>query len=257
MPNLLQIKDLREKYKSNKDVSDKSIKLLTESFNSRPSDIKAYFQQQSVDPKIIQYFENQKSSDVVLLFIDITDFSKKCLKMNAVTLSRYLDDYYDIVIPIIYSHGGEVEKIIGDGIVCLFGEPFLTGAQSTFFQNSESCAKDIIAELKDTDKEVKIALHEGTIMYYKNKTQNYPEYTMIGQPLTELFRLESESQNNAINFYSPTSYDNMHCTSGLNAHPGTNITTAFSSWNKSNPISITLKGVTYSLMKTLTCTSKI
>ena len=44
-------------------------------------------------------------------------------------------------------------------------------------------------------------MHCGTINYFKNKTGLYHEFTMIGKPLTELFRLESVSIDERINYY--------------------------------------------------------
>ena len=50
----------------------------------------------------------------------------------------------------------------------------------------------------------KVAIHSGTINYFKNKTGLYKEFTLIGKPLTELFRLESISIDQRINYYDET-----------------------------------------------------
>lgn len=258
MPNLKQIESLRNKYNvrslSNSKVNTRQIKALNENFNRPVQQIKSFFSIQGLDSHIIEYLEGQKNAEVILLFIDITDFSKKCENLSNNDLSLFLDDYYDKVIPIIYNHGGEIEKIIGDGIICLFGEPFLSGCKESLFEKADQCAKDIIIKLKGTTKEVKIALHDGKIMYYKNKSSDYSEYTMIGKPMTELFRLESVSENNSINFFHICSYDKMEISkegvykvSDSNQH---------SYWTKSGLINIELKGVSWSYLKKFTCTYK-
>lgn len=201
MPNINQIRAFREKYAVKNSVSKTELKLLAENFNQSIGQIKNQFSRSGIDQAIIDYFESQKSAQVILLFIDITDFSTKCNSYTNSRLSSYLDEYYEKVIATIYRHGGEIEKIIGDGIICIFGQPFLKDSKSDLFTKADACAKDIIMDLKESDMEVKVAMHDGNIMYYKNKTENYPEYTMIGKPLTELFRLETVSENNAINYY--------------------------------------------------------
>ncbi len=258
MPNLKQIEALRNKYNvtsvSRSNINLRHIKALNESFNKSSYEIKSFFSSQGLDKHIIEYFEEQKSSNVILLFIDITDFSKRCENLTNSQLSTYLDNYYDEVIPIIYRHGGEIEKIIGDGIICLFGEPFLTDSKKELFKKADQCAKDIIIELKGTNREVKIALNDGNIMYYKNKSANYPEYTMIGKPMTELFRLESVSENNSINFFHICDYDEMEISqegvyklSTSNQH---------SYWKKSDSLKVELKGVDWSFIKKFSCTYK-
>lgn len=254
MPNLQQISSLRKRFNAKNNVSTQEIRLLTENFNNSYYQIKNSFTSAGRNDNILKYFETQQNANIVLLFIDITGFSNKCKTFTSNKLSTYLDKYYDIVIDIIYKHGGEIEKIIGDGIICLFGQPFLNDSKNVLFQKADTCAKDIIIYLKESEMEVKIAMHDGDIMYYKNKTDNYPEYTMIGKPITELFRLESVSENNSINFYHTSIYDSMDCCKvGVYKFSSNN---THSYWNKSNLIKVDLKGVDYSYIKQFSCTYK-
>ena len=258
MPNLKQIESFRSKYSTEKltesRVNLRQIKALNENFNKSSYQIKSFFSIQGIDDHILEFLEEQKSANVVLLFIDITDFSKKCENLTNSQLSLYLDDYYDKVIPIIYNYGGEIEKIIGDGIICLFGEPFLTSSKDGLFKKADQCAKDIIVKLKGTEKEVKIALNDGNIMYYKNKTSDYSEYTMIGKPMTELFRIESVSENNTINFFHISDYDKKEYTKDGVYRIGNS--TQHSYWKKSDLINVKLKGVNWSFIKRFKCTYK-
>lgn len=98
---------------------------------------------------------------------------------------------------------------MGDGIICVFGPPFIKGGIMSYIAKAEICALEIINKFKGTDKEVKVALHNGKITYYKTPGIDYQEYTMIGKPITELFRLESVSKTNAINYYDKGLYSNM------------------------------------------------
>jgi class 3 adenylate cyclase len=146
---------------------------------------------------------------VALLFIDITSFSKTIAKFNNDQVKTFLDDYYARIIPLIYKHGGEIEKLMGDGIICLFGRPFLDMDNPFYVYRAEECAEEVIKEFYGTNKNVKVAIHQGTVNYYKVPGEHYGEYTIIGQPITDLYRLESVSKPNAINFYSTSSYDKL------------------------------------------------
>lgn len=147
---------------------------------------------------------------MVLLFIDITNFSSRTSKLSPEEITDILDGYYNDLFPIIYKHGGEIEKIMGDGVICIFGKPFLNTNDSVEkYNKAQSCARDIIVKFKGTDNSVKIAFHNGEVMYYKTPTSLYEEYTMIGKALTELYRLESISVDNSINFFADSYYDQL------------------------------------------------
>lgn len=217
MPNLQQLINLKNRY-GNSNLSNlrkQDAELLIESFD--PKKIEKGFENVKLtlhsknfsfpDFKAsgyIEYFLQRKRANVVLLFIDITGFSKKFSNKSSDELVKYLDSYYSKVIPIICEHGGEIEKIMGDGIICIFGEPFLQEDVNTLHAHADSCSRAIVSQLFNTDYSVKIALHYGEIMYYQNPSDSYYEYTMIGNAITEVFRLESIAKPNSISFFTDT-----------------------------------------------------
>lgn len=201
--NYLEAKELRRKVSSlkRKDVLNEAIETKLFSFLNESLNLK--------EPELIKYFENAKEEDVVLLFIDITSFSRTIQGWGNKKLKYYLDEYYSRVIPIIYSNNGQIEKLMGDGIICVFGPPFINSNDNQYIYSAELCAEEVIKEFHDSDMNVKVAIHKGKINYYKVPGDDYAEYTMIGSPITELFRLESISKPNAINFFDDSPYDKL------------------------------------------------
>lgn len=192
MANLEQIKKLNLRYSKTSDISR-----TTKSFS-----LGGTINFRELGGTYHDYFENGKESKVVLLFIDICNFSTKFKDLKGTDLAQYFDDYYDLVIPIIYEYGGEIDKIIGDGIICMFGKPFLNETFENCLIAADKCAKKIIKNTYNSSNyESKIAFHYGYINFFRNKSGLYEEFTMIGKPLTELFRLESISENNRINYF--------------------------------------------------------
>lgn len=231
MPNLQQIIALRRKYAPLQEISD--------SFNIQTKELGDYLEFQELEkafsvehiqplfehvPKtkffaitakkqtsnIVDYFEKQEKVHVVLLAVDITHFSSKTNSDSPQEVTERLDNYYRELMPIIYKHGGEIEKIMGDGIICIFGKPFLNFSDYKIkYRKAEECAREIINHFKNSPNEVKIALHDGPVIYYKTPTEYYEEYTMIGNTLTELYRLESVSMPNSINYYANSYYSRL------------------------------------------------
>ena len=225
MPNLEQIISFREEYGIGRQK-------ITDSFDSKL--LKQYIQAErlrelhalenngrldervvtfSADinnkPEIVKYYERQAKAWVSLLFFDITDFSTLTQNMSPGEITSFLDSYYKKLIPIIYQNGGEIEKTMGDGIICLFGAPFLTGTQTEILKKAEDCARCALHQFQNENYKIKVAFHCGEIMYYKTPTKHYKEYTMIGKAITELYRLESVSMDNSINFFKYSMYGRL------------------------------------------------
>ena len=203
MANLELIKKLNQKYnkKSPFTLSTKSFS-LNESFDTRNIEASIQNNIRALGSNYTVYFDEGKDADVVLLFIDICDFSTRFGHLDGKQISQYFDEYYDMIIPIVYKYGGEIDKVIGDGIICLFGQPFLQMTLQECIKEADKCAKEIIVETYNSSRfESKIAFQYGTINYFKNKSGFYNELTVVGKPLTELFRLESISDNKRINYF--------------------------------------------------------
>lgn len=226
MPNLKQILALKKQYSElNEDeiktqnyleareLKSRLNKLRRVDFLNESDDTKLFsFLNEAInleESTLIQYFENAKEVEVVLLFIDITAFSKTIKGWENKKLKTFLDNYYRKVIPIIYKNKGQIEKLMGDGIVCVFGPPFINSQNYNYVFHAEQCAEDVIKEFYNTNMSVKVAIHKGRINYYKVPGDDYAEYTMIGNTITELFRLESISISNSINFYGNSNYDKL------------------------------------------------
>ncbi|KAB7726472.1 hypothetical protein F5984_24445 [Rudanella paleaurantiibacter] len=210
MPNLAHVQALHKRYKPQSEIAklgDVSSFLLKESLN--PDRLEKAFLTISnrLGPEFETYFDMGSDADVALLFIDICSFSTRYAQLSSEDLSTFLDAYYERLIPIIYEHGGEIDRIMGDGIIAIFGPPFLKPTTSNAIIKALACSLKTIVLTTNTKFFSKIALHAGKIRYYRNKSTQYPEYTIIGKPVTELYRLESISCDNSITYYSGSLVD--------------------------------------------------
>ncbi|MBW8687255.1 adenylate/guanylate cyclase domain-containing protein [Chitinophaga rhizophila] len=202
MANLEMIRQMRLKYdykfRTDADNSIEYGQLTRKDYFEKAFDTRAF---QNIQGDYEKYFLSGAETNVSLLFIDVCNFSIMSKDWPGDSIGRYFDRYYGLIIPIIYKYGGEIDKIMGDGIIAVFGQPFINASPTQCFEQANNCAKQIIFNTRQSDYVSKVAFHNGKIKYFKNKSTFYNEYTIIGQPLTELFRLESVSVDNAINFY--------------------------------------------------------
>ena len=60
------------------------------------------------------------SSEMTVLFSDIRSFTSLSEGMNPQENFEFVNDYLQVVTPVIYQHGGFVDKYIGDAVMALF-----------------------------------------------------------------------------------------------------------------------------------------
>lgn len=155
--------------------------------------------------KYLDLIRQSKGEQMVLMFVDITDFSTKMKNQASNEIREYLDEYYQLTLNIIAKYNGTVFQIIGDGILCFWGEPFSKEGPVENRKQAICCGKELIQETysgySKGKYESKVALHEGKVFYHEIESSGHSEFTLTGTPITELFRLESVSKSNAINYF--------------------------------------------------------
>lgn len=218
MANLETIKQLNTRFGKSSPISaiETFSPNLLENFNISLKSDRDHLQKAldnigaKLGPRYLGYFELGLPAEVALLFIDVCSFSTRFANLSGEEIADFFDAYYEIVIPIIYRHNGEIDKIMGDGIICTFGPPFMDKPFKECLRAANDCSREILEATSTIKFRSKIAFHSGKVNYYKNKSVFYNEYTMVGKPLTELFRLESISEDLAINFFSGTEVENFY-----------------------------------------------
>lgn len=202
--------------------------------------------------KYLDLIRQSKGEEMVLMFVDITGFSTKMKNQDSEKIKEYLDEYYELILKIIDDHNGTVFQIIGDGILCFWGQPFSEGDEKSNRTSAILCAKELIEESSKGKYESKVALHEGKVFYHEIESSGHSEFTLTGTPITELFRLESVSKSNAINFFTEDDTNNTSMISVASIFRRVNLMDlesvfnelgANSNWISDKPVSVELKGV--------------
>jgi class 3 adenylate cyclase len=245
MPNFARSARLRQNYApSYKTTLRDEGRLITESLNRYGTQGTLALNQLKAMSPSVSYLANNPNVELAMLFIDITDFSLKTANMAAPAIAKVLDAYYEEVMPAIYEYNGEVEKVMGDGIVAVFGPPFTPGTYAfEWLQAAERCADKIGQSRYRQSYTVKIALHYGKLMYYRNDNTTIDEFYAIGRPMTELFRLEGEGIDKKITYYVDSRYD-------THRKAGHSILSTW--WSQGSERSVSLKGVPFSRVIDLT-----
>jgi class 3 adenylate cyclase len=60
---------------------------------------------------------------VTVLFVDVRGFTTFADRATAREAVEYLNDFFAVVVPVLTAHGGRVNKLLGDGLLGVFGAP--------------------------------------------------------------------------------------------------------------------------------------
>jgi len=197
-----------------KEVDDLN-KMLTESV------LKRYLPPDLVDQIVsgeTSLEQTPKSMPVTILFSDLVDFTSLTNKLRAGRMARVLNQYLIRMTRIIYSHGGTIDKFIGDAIMVIFGAPIETTPALQTQQASE-CALAMHEALDELNKEwmeegmkaieMRIGLHHGPVVVGTFGGEERSDYTAIGTTVNVAARIQSACVPGDV-FVSGEFYDYIH-----------------------------------------------
>lgn len=130
--------------------------------------------------------------EAAILFTDLIGFTELSNTMSGPEIVGLLNDAFDIVVPPVEKHGGEVLKFLGDGFFAIF--PF--GGKTTRADAVKAASETIIegeALLSASPLAGKVAfrsaLHAGCFHYGNIGGANRLDFTAIGGPVNYAARL--------------------------------------------------------------------
>lgn len=148
------------------------------------------------DLNVMLGFQAQFSEDrkvwSAAIFVDIAGFSRKIAGREPKAVRDFLDAFYGVAIPKIYHYQGKIDRIAADGIVAIYSSFFHPGWTMPDVEEAAlSCAQAIVRELHGSEHAAKAAVSSGELLFCKTGVAElYEDFTVIGAPLTEVYRLE-------------------------------------------------------------------
>ncbi|MGI9021330.1 MAG: HAMP domain-containing protein [Solirubrobacterales bacterium] len=134
--------------------------------------------------------------EIGALFVDLTGSTSMALAMPPTAVVRLLNRFFRVVIEVVESEGGFVNKFEGDAALCVFGAP----AERADPAGAALCAARCLAER--LDREVPeigfgIGVSAGSAVAGNVGSEQRFEYTVIGDPVNEAARLSDLAKERA------------------------------------------------------------
>jgi adenylate cyclase len=138
--------------------------------------------------------------DASIVFVDLVGSTAMAELLPPCDVVDTLNDFFAVVVRVVDSHGGWVNKFEGDGALCVFGVP---GAQPDHADRALRAARrlyeamDSLAE-RHPGLSAGIGVSSGHVVAGNVGTESRYEYTVIGPAVNEASRLTDVAKNRIV-----------------------------------------------------------
>ena len=137
-----------------------------------------------------------ESRIATVMFVDIRGFTALSANNEASVILQMLNDYYELLVDIVFNHEGTIDKFIGDGMMVIWGAPV---AHPDDPKRAVSAALDIRKSLENfnfnristgqSPIEVGIGINTGEVVAGYLGSSLTMSYSVIGDPVNTASRL--------------------------------------------------------------------
>jgi len=143
--------------------------------------------------------------DITVLFADIRGFTRLSHCSEATCIVGMLNRYFEMVVDIVFKHGGTVDKFIGDEIMVLFGAPL---SMEDAADRAVACALEMQFSLGSFNRDQKkhkedivhigVGINSGEVVVGSIGSTRTMQYTCIGDAVNVASRLTSHAKEDEV-----------------------------------------------------------
>ena len=188
---------------------------------------------QHVAPQVVDRLlaaGGEKTSEIrriAVMFVDIRDFTAAAQNRTPHDVVSRLDDAFTVMVDVIDSHGGIVNKFLGDGFLAIFGAPIPDDRATLRAVAAGREMLDVVeksnASHPDWPIRIGIGLHVGDAVTGIVGSPRRKEYTVIGDTVNLASRIEALNKELGSQFLLSEAAHTEAGEEASDAHPLANI----------------------------------
>lgn len=131
---------------------------------------------------------------VTVLFVDIRDFTAFADRSSAREAVDYLNEFFAVAAPVVAEHGGHVNKLLGDGLLAVFGAPTPAGDHA---DRALAAATDLLAAVDARLGErcrIGIGMNSGLVLAGTIGAGEAVELGVVGDPVNVAARVQDATR---------------------------------------------------------------
>ena len=143
--------------------------------------------------------------NVTVLFVDLTDYTRLAETIDSEDLYEIIQEFINMLVSSVYKFDGIVDKIVGDGLMALFGAPIghennaeLAVLSALDMQSGLAEFNQNVQQRLEHALEMHIGLHSGTVIVGGMGSNMLMDYTAIGDTVNLAHRLEEAAGSGVI-----------------------------------------------------------
>jgi adenylate cyclase len=162
-----------------------------------------------VDPAVAETIWNRRDElclggeehIATVMFTDIRGFTSLSANQPPAVVLTWLNRYLAAMDEVIRTHGGFLNKFIGDGLMIIFGLPLSAGSEQLDAIHALEAAQAMLTRVEQLNTErpddatphlrIGIGIHSGKLMAGSIGSASRQEYSVIGETVNLASRLES------------------------------------------------------------------
>ena len=125
-----------------------------------------------------------------LLFLDIRGFTGFTDRSTARETVDYLNEFFELVVPIVGTHGGHANKLLGDGLLASFGAPLPLDRHA---DAALACGEEIVAAVEGRFR-VGVGINSGLVLVGTVGGGGLTELGLIGDPVNVAARVQDATR---------------------------------------------------------------
>ena len=129
---------------------------------------------------------------VTVLFADVVGFTSLAERLDPEQVKRLVDSAFELLVADVESHGGIVDKLLGDGIIALFGAPVAHEDDADRAVRTGIAMQRTLGKFRDEhpadDLRIRIGINTGEVLV---GTVVGTDYTAMGDVVNTAARLQS------------------------------------------------------------------
>jgi adenylate cyclase len=131
------------------------------------------------------------SIDAAIMVSDIRDWTGLSSRMAAEDALTLANEYFETIGQAVEANGGEILKLIGDGVLAIFPLDELHKSSRDACKNALSAARQALqSSHRSADLRFGIGLHFGEVLYGNIGSSTRIDFTVLGQAVNIAARIE-------------------------------------------------------------------